>query len=167
MQFVVINEIWEWLQDLGANPGTDTWKPQIHELVHRRRVSYEQGTEKVGLELVLATQSVSAATEWDEAILWITGWDIYPNHEDWPAYYALRAMSGEQRSIETAPGHKFERTERVVLECFLARTMQNGWDAYLIFSTRGIGVTTVVRTSHHQWVEIQRDEPIAHEPFAA
>src|SRR5215831_10269720 len=68
-----------------------------------------------GREPAAAADLVSRLGEWDECLVSITLWGVWPSSEDWPAFYAWRAARGERRSIQVAPGHEFARGESVLL----------------------------------------------------
>ena len=166
MQFIVVNEISEWLQSREVDTGEDTWQPRIPELKHRYRTRFAHGV-KSGKAQYLASQAISTSLEWSEAVLWIAAWGIWASSEDWPQYYALRGSNGERRSLDDAPGHIFQRREYSLLISFLTLTLENAWDAHVFFSTSAKQLGTIIRTSHDEWIELQTQEPLSNDPFAA
>jgi hypothetical protein len=109
-----------------------------------RRLSHASATE-------IAHRHIDALGAWDEALLWITEWDVWPSSVDWPEYYAARGKRGEQRSLHIAPGHLFIRGEQSDVEQFLTMVIRNGWDAHLIASLGG-RVTKRIFASHDEWI---------------
>lgn len=68
-----------------------------------------------GLEAAAARDLVAALGTWDECLVWITLWGVWGSGEDWPEYYAWRGSLGERRSLDVAPGHRFDRDEVALL----------------------------------------------------
>ena len=108
--------------------------------------------------LPLASALIDACGEWDDAVLWITEWGVWPSHEDWPAYYAARGARGERRALSDTPGHRFDATERAVLAEFMVHVFRNGWDAFVLTALRAQLNPVRVRLSHDEWIEVQSDD---------
>lgn len=70
--------------------------------------------------------------EWDEILVWITQWEVWPSSEDWPDYYNWRGQRNEKRSLWKAPGHLFGKSEQSDLSELLIKIMDNGWDAHVL-----------------------------------
>jgi hypothetical protein len=54
---------------------------------------------------------IDSLGKWDEYLAWITLWGVWPSGEDWPEFYAWRGALGERRSLDIAPGHRFDYRE--------------------------------------------------------
>jgi hypothetical protein len=84
---------------------------------------------------------------------------IWSSTEDWPAYYAARGGHDERRSLEVAPGHVFEWTEREELIRFLTMVMEYGWDAEVFPVVQGRPSSRRVFVSHDEWAEVRDVAP--------
>ena len=88
-------------------------------------------------------------------MVWIRGWGIWPSGEDWPEFYAWRGARGERRSLEKAPGHRFDRGEENLLTELLTLVMQNAWDAEVVCAISGRMKGVFGRVSHDEWYEMR------------
>jgi hypothetical protein len=139
--------------------------PDDPHLVHAKRATYARG-HRSGREWAVAAACVQALGRWDECLLWVRGWGVWPSSEDWPAYYALRGARGERRSLEKAPGHLFTPAEQELLATFLTQVMQNGWDAEVLPVGSKPPATKRVHVSHDEWLEIRSTTPTDFTPVA-
>src|SRR5579859_7087604 len=103
-------------------------EPRLREVPVVHRGEYAHG-RRAGAEAAAAEDLVTRLGEWDESLVVITLWNVWPSSEDWPRFYAWRGARGERRSLNIAPGHVFARTERVLLTELLTLVMENAWDA--------------------------------------
>jgi len=159
VHFLEPNEIEEWCANHGAVLG-DNGRPVIDaSLAHHARITYAKG-RRSGHEASVAESSFRAIGAFDECLLWVTGWGIWPSSEDWPRYYAARGARGERRSLSKSPGHLFESTESLELAEFLTLVLENAWDAFLLQLTRGGSAKVRVRVSHDEWIEVYGTESI-------
>jgi hypothetical protein len=79
---------------------------------------------------------------------------VWPSGEDWPQFYAWRGALGERRSLEKAPGHRFDPGETLLLAALLKVIMENAWDADVLCSVRGRADKLRARISHDEWFEL-------------
>jgi hypothetical protein len=100
---------------------------------------------------------VRSLRSWDECLLWVTSWGIWPSSENWPAYYQARGAEGERRSLEVAPGHLFAAVEAELLKGFLRLVLENAWDAHVLPAREGRRNGTYAFACHDEWVEIRAD----------
>ncbi|HEX3109502.1 MAG TPA: hypothetical protein VHU41_10445 [Thermoanaerobaculia bacterium] len=125
MQFLELNQIDEWCTEHG-----------IAELNRHAPVlltrAYGKSVTPPGQEADVAVAVVDALGEWDECLLWIEEWGVWPSSEDWPKFYAARGAHGERRSLENAPGHLFSWNERPDLIQFLQLVLENAWNAEIV-----------------------------------
>jgi hypothetical protein len=128
--------------------GDDLLPDPEHEVLERH--IYRQLSDREGWERELAARCVAALGEWDECLLWITLWGIWPSSENWPAYYQTRGAEGELRSLDVAPGHLFQPAERGKLENFVCLVIENAWDA-CVLPVRG-------RQGNGRWALLSHDE---------
>ena len=119
----------------------------------RRRILYNYQQPQTAP--ALAAELVDALGPWDEAVLWVTRWGVWPSSEDWPAYYAARGARGERRSIDDAAGHWFDAGERGGLAEFITLVLRNGWDAFVLTARSGRLGALRLRISHDEWAEVQ------------
>jgi hypothetical protein len=165
MRFLETNEIEEWCAERRLRLADDGALPDDPKLVHAKRATYARG-HRSGREWAVAAACVRALGRWDECLLWVRNWGIWPSSEDWPAYYALRGARGEQRSLEKAPGHLFAPAEEELVATFLTQVMQNGWDAELLPVASKAPATKRVHVSHDEWLEIRSTTPTDFTPVA-
>src|SRR5205814_1140506 len=88
VEFLEDNQICQWAEERGLHCGAD-FGVQLPELEpHPRRV-YAHGRSS-GLEAAAAHELIAGLGKWDECLVWITLWGIWPSNEDWPEFYAWR-----------------------------------------------------------------------------
>jgi hypothetical protein len=127
-------------------------------LEHRVRLQYAGGARS-GQEGAFAAAGVRALRSWDECLVWITGWGIWPSGEDWPQFYAWRGQHGERRSLDAAPGHRFLADEARELEILLQLVLENAWDATAVPASNRAAMDQRVVISHDEWIELRSREP--------
>jgi hypothetical protein len=108
----------------------------------------------------LARAAVDALGVWDQCLLWTTDWDVWPNEEDWPRYYAWRGAHGERRSVGEAPGHVFAHGEEPALAWLLAYVIECGWDASVVRVLGGAPTGIRLHASHDEWLAFASAHPI-------
>src|SRR5437899_7473077 len=166
MRFIETNEIEQWCADHGVPLAADATLPDDPALVHKKRATYARGGRS-GREWAVAAACVQALGRWDDCLLWVRSWGIWPSGEDWPAYYALRGAQGELRSLQKAPGHLFTGAEQELLATLLTHVMQNGWDADVLPVSSTPTATRRVHVSHDEWLEVRSTTPTDFTPVAA
>jgi hypothetical protein len=162
MQILQVSHLWEWCRlrcipleavdgrpSSAADPG----------LPYRYRVLFAP-YGRSGREAEIAAALLAALPEWDECLLWVNAWGIWPSDEDWPRFYALRERHGSRRSLEDAPGHLALGAEAGELEELLVQVMENGWDAVLLPAVGGRGAELRLQLSHDGWAELLAAEPL-------
>jgi hypothetical protein len=147
-----VNEICEWAERRGLITGNG-FSVELPRLRSTYRAVYGQGSRS-GLENAAAQELVSRLGPWDECLLWIREWGVWPSGEDWPTFYAWRGVRKERRSIEKAPGHRFKPDERTELVELVTLVMENAWDADLMCSVSGRADVMWAHVSHDEWFEI-------------
>ena len=110
-------------------------------------------TGSTGLESQVVEACLQALGDWDECLLWVTEWGVWPSSEDWPAYYALRGAAEERASLAEKPGHLFGPTQHKQFRQLLLMVLAHGWEAELLPSSAG-GIPCRVHVSHDGWVEL-------------
>ncbi|HXX20850.1 MAG TPA: hypothetical protein VEJ46_15710 [Candidatus Acidoferrum sp.] len=70
----------------------------------------------------------------DECLLWVSLWGVWPSSENSHLFYRLRETCGERRQLSDAPGHLFLRSESADLATFIGLALLFGWDFYLLTS---------------------------------
>ena len=91
----------------------------------------------------------------DNCLLWITEWGIWRSSENLHLYYKLRQAYGDNRLLEKAPGHIFQKFESSDLTTFLELSMLFGWGGYLL-PTEGYSRGFI---SHDEWAELIFENP--------
>jgi len=147
LQFLEFNEIREWFDERGF--------PLDAAGTLRQDPSY------VRVLRVTMSDVVPAATEcsrrlgvWDECLLWITLWGVWPSSEDWPKYYQWRGMHGERRSLDVAPGHLFKRSDFAGFEELLGIVIENGWEGHVLPIAGLLPSTSRAFVSHDEWIDV-------------
>lgn len=167
MRILEYPHLWEWCREHGvhldeAGDGPPAVKPDP-ALVHRSRIVFAPGGP-VGHEPAVAAAILQALGTWDECLLWITRWGVWPASEDWPRYYALRGEHGVRLSIDDAPGHLLSPREPEHTADLLLQVLNNGWDAAIFPAHGGRALPVRIHLSHDGWVRLSSASPIA---FAA
>ena len=103
---------------------------------------------------------MSQLGHWDQGVLWISRWSVWPSSEDWPKFYALRGANGERRLIDDTPGHIFEASEGALLVTFVTLVFQNGWDSFVLTASNSHLNPVRLRLSHDEWAEVQSILPL-------
>jgi hypothetical protein len=152
MEFLERNQISEWAAQRGLERG-EGFDIRLPDLVSRGRKAYARGGRS-GRERVAAADLVQGLGTWDECLVWIRLWGVWPSSEDWPRFYAWRGGRGERRSLEVAPGHRFDSGESSLLSELLTLIMENAWDAEVMCSRSGRADTLRAKISHDEWYEI-------------
>jgi hypothetical protein len=135
-------------------------------LAHRYRLVYAEG-KRSGKEPALAEAAIVALGQWDEAVLWVSEWGIWPSSENWPRYYQARGERGERMSLAVKPGHWFAAAERSDLVLFLTLVLEQAWGGYVLVADAGHAVPRRLVISHDEWIELQAGEPSRLGPVAA
>lgn len=161
---------WDWCREHGfvLDEGEGPVAPRLADdprLVNRERLVHSAAGDAQAAR-ALATRVTAAIGAWDECLAWATDWDVWPNEEDWPRYYAWRAQYSEKRSVAAAPGHLFSADDAGALGEFIAHAIECGWDVTLLPARAGRPTGMRVRTSHDEWVEFRAEAPVGFEPAA-
>ena len=161
MQFLHLNELTEWCAERGAETtGAGITLAAPARLAHGYRGRYANG-QRSGREPMTADALVAALGEWQEALLWITEWGVWPSSENWPRYYAARGDRGERLSLDAKPGHLFAASETSDLALFLMLVMEQAWGAHLLVIDAAGSLTRHITISHDEWFEFRSSEPTA------
>ena len=152
MEFLEINEIWAWAEQHGLAQG-DGFAVKLPDLPSIWRRQYASG-DRSGSEELVADDFTTRLGSWDDCLVWIREWGVWPSTEDWPQFYAWRGSLGERRSLEKAPGHRFDRGEIVLLGQLLTLIMENAWDADILCTRQGRADRVRGEISHDEWCEI-------------
>ena len=156
MEFLEDNQICAWGAERGLQRG-DGLAIQLPELDPHPPKVYAHG-RRSGLEAEAARDIVFSLGMWDECLVWVTLWGVWPSGEDWPEFYAWRGSLGECRSINIAPGHRFDYGERPLLTQLLELVMKNAWDADILCSRSGRADQLRAKISHDEWYQILGSE---------
>lgn len=164
MRFLDHTWTWDWCREHGFpldEPGGQV-APQLAgdpSLTYRERPVHSAAADPEKAR-ELAAKLIATLGDWDECLAWATDWDVWPDAEDWPRYYAWRAQFGERRSIAESPGHLFDRNDTAALTYFLTHVVECGWDVTILPSKASQATGLRVRTSHDEWIELLSVAPI-------
>lgn len=153
MDILEDNDIRTWAQERGIPSNPDTLDVQLPKLPSRYVRSYARGSRS-GHERRAAEDLVITLNDWDECLVWITGWGVWPSGENWPQFYAWRGAQNERRSLDVAAGHRFDRNETELLTQLLTLIMENAWDAEILCSRDRTATLVRARISHDEWYEL-------------
>ena len=148
MQFLEDNQIAEWYSEHALPPSNS-----IGQAIVMKRL-FGQSVDPPGQEADITAAAVEALGHWEECLLWIKQWGVWPSSEDWPRYYAERGAQGERRSLEIAPGHLFAAAERGLLLRFLQLILENAWEAEAYAVAGGTPNGRRLFISHDEFIEI-------------
>jgi hypothetical protein len=152
VEFLEENQICEWAENRGLRCG-EGFAIHLPALEAHPPKTYARGRHS-GLEADAADELLTGLGAWDECLVWIRLWEVWPSGEDWPEYYAWRGALGERRSLNVAPGHRFERSERALLSQLLELVMRNAWDADVLCARDGRADQLRAKISHDEWYQI-------------
>jgi hypothetical protein len=113
-----------------------------HQLVYLARLVAHLGYEE---------------TDFAHAHLWITTWGVWNQQVEAIGFKTLeqfRRSFGENRSLESAPGHYFRHNEFQESVCCLLQPMIVGWDAYYVPHWRDGSLDYFVEVSHDSFIDI-------------
>lgn len=108
------------------------------------RVSLERERHRA---YFLATRILSLVGQFEEALLWIVDYGIWPSSENQWLYYRLRAAMGDSANLAARPGHLLDSKERDALTAYLHLGLEFGWGMYLLPRP----CTRWVYASHDGW----------------
>jgi hypothetical protein len=152
MEFLEDNQICEWAEEHGLTRG-EGFDVNLPALPSLERRDYANG-RRSGHERAAAEDLVKTLGAWDECLVWVKSWGVWPSGEDWPRFYAWRGALGERRSLEVTPGHRLVRDEAVLLAQLVTLIMENAWDAEILCSRNGRATDTRGKISHDEWYEV-------------
>jgi hypothetical protein len=152
MHFIELDEIREWTQERGIDLASEE-RVQLSGTPLLLSRPFGQAVDSRGQEEIVATACVESIGEWDECLLWVQEWGVWPSSENWPAYYQERGQQGERRSLEKAPGHVFGLGETHMLTQFLRLVLENAWEAQVVFLLGGRAIARA-HVSHDEWVDV-------------
>jgi hypothetical protein len=89
MRFIERIEVEEWCRMHGIALAEDGRLIDDPTLVHCESAFYAEG-QRSGREPAVAAACVQAPGEWEECLLWVRVWGVWPSGEDWPACRAAR-----------------------------------------------------------------------------
>ncbi|MBB4639617.1 hypothetical protein [Longimicrobium terrae] len=161
MQILDTVYVWDWCRTLGALD-EDAVRSRVRpdpSLTHRSQVVFAPNGP-TGYEPAVAASVVDALGTWDECLLWVTAWGIWPSSEDWPRYYAWRGRQGSRLSLEAAPGHLATREDEAEFREVVLQVLENGWDAWLLAARGGKLLPLRIRLSHDGWALMEASEPV-------
>jgi hypothetical protein len=152
MEFLEHNQICAWVEERGLRCG-DRFAIQLPQLEPNAPKFYANG-RRSGLEANAARELVAALGAWEECLVSIKLWGVWPSGEDWPEFYEWRGSLGERRSLDVAPGHRFEHHEAALLIRLLELVMENAWDADILCSSDGRADRVRAEVSHDEWYQV-------------
>jgi hypothetical protein len=152
MEFLELNQICEWASKNGLKVD-DLLRVQLPNLPCQHHAFYASRSRS-GEERSHARDLINRLGGWDECVVWVRQWGVWPSHEDWPAFFAWRGARGGKRSLEVVPGHRFHGEESEGLIDLLQLTMENAWDADVLVSRKGNAYEKRAHISHDDWFEV-------------
>jgi hypothetical protein len=152
MRFLEANEIALWAEERRLIRCSDV-DVTLSDLEARRGREYAHGYRS-SVKPAAVRDLIAHLGAWDECLVWITLWGVWPSSEDWPEFYAWRGARGERRDLHKAPGLLFEPSEITLLTELIELVMKNAWDAHVLCSQSGHATAVRAKISHDEWYEI-------------
>jgi hypothetical protein len=155
MRFLEVSELRTWCAEHVIELESGSLRPVPDpSFKHRNRVQYATG-RRSEREAAFAAACIEPLGEWDECLLLVTLWGVWPSGEDWPRYYAARGHRNMRLSLNAAPGHWFGPGEKTDLLEFFTMVLEFAWDAYVLPMRAGSSTGMRVQISHDEWLELQ------------
>lgn len=161
MKILELPWIWDWCREHGApldGDGADLPVPislgDDPAQRHAVRATLDANTA------VAVRQTIDPLGDWDECLVWMTDWGVWPSNEDWPRFYAWRGSHGVRLSLEVAPGHLFTPDDVAGLREMVEQIIEFGWDATLLLAKNGRVTDRRLLISHDEWIEVRSTEPV-------
>ncbi len=111
----------------------------------------------------LARRLVALLGDFDQAIMSVTAYGIWPSSENLHLYFRLREAYGNRELLDDSPGHLFLRHEQNDMITFVQVALMNAWDLHL-FTSQNYGRCFV---SHDGWVGVVCSDPLLAQELAA
>jgi hypothetical protein len=93
------------------------------------------------------SKHIFASIRWDEGgVLLVTNHGIWPSSENMLLFDGYRRSLGEDRSLDTAPGHLIEQDSKEQVEVILALGLYFMWDMLLI----SLADKLLIQLDHHE-----------------
>jgi hypothetical protein len=145
-------QIYWWAKEHGlrCGDGFEVQLPDLPVLSHRPCANGRRS----GAEGTAAEDLLQQIGTWDECLVLVAEWGVWPSGEDWPGFYSWRGALGERRSLNVAPGHHFDSNERELLVHLLMLIMENAWDANILCSRGGLAGIVRAKISHDEYYEV-------------
>ena len=159
MRVLHLNECEEWCREHGTAVGDGSRLAADVGLSEVGRIDFAP-SGSVGLEAAAVGACLLALEPYDEAMLWIVEWGIWPSSEDWPRFYAARGRHGERQSLEDKPGHLFLASEPAELREFLRLVLDQGWGGHVLAGRHG-RIDRRLWVSHDGWISLNARSPMA------
>jgi hypothetical protein len=153
MECLEHNEICAWAEAHGLTQG-ENFQVRLPDLPSLGIRTYAHGSRS-GEERAAAEDLVRTLGAWEECVVRIALWGVWPSSEDWPRFYAWRGAFNERRLLDVAPGHRFDRGEMTLLYELLTLIMENAWDADILCSRHGNAARVRGHISHDEWYEVR------------
>lgn len=158
------NEIGEWYRHHGLEQEVEGDGRRTNRPANLSRFSFHEQFEfnargnASGLRNV-ADKTLRAAGSWDECLLVMLWWGVWPSAEDWPRFYGWRGTHGVRSSLEIAPGHLFSKTELPDLGELLNQVFEFGWECHVFFVSED-SIRSHVFVSHDGWLKMDSDSEL-------
>lgn len=161
MQILDVVYVWDWCRTHGVlDEDASPYRIRADAtLTHRSRVVFAPNGP-TGYEPAVTAAVAGALGTWDECLLWVTAWGIWPSSEDWPRYYAWRGRQGTRLSLEAAPGHLATSADIEEFRELVLQVLENGWDALLLAARGGKLLPLRIRFSHDGWALMEASGPV-------
>ena len=98
----------------------------------------------------LARQVVGVFGDFDNALMWVRDYGIWPSGENQHLYYRLRRALGDTGTLASAPGHLFSKNEQDDFVTFVHLALEFGWGVNILAKP----TYRWVHVSHDGWLRI-------------
>ncbi len=120
-----------------------------------RKATYPIPTDS-GKKTVIARELARQLGRFDEVMLWIDEFGIWPSSENWYLFDMFRRSLGERKHLHERPGHIFTAGDFDAVFGLLSMVLYFNWGAVLAPSSG----TLVVRISHDEFIDVYAKDSI-------
>ncbi|MCL5257021.1 MAG: hypothetical protein M1319_04390 [Chloroflexi bacterium] len=124
-----------------------------------RQATYYITSLDSGAKTVIARTLMLQFAKFDESMLWIDEYKVWPAAENWNLFDGYRRSLGERKPLWERPGHIFAPGDGETVFSLLCMVLYFIWGAIVAPASGEL----VVRISHDDWIDIYAKEDMGAE----